>query len=124
MLTKEEEKFLIYWQNNREREKSFKRKISLGLPLGLLIGTGILLNFISGWYSRATMVANGQSTPLVLIVAVVLIAFFCSFFYKQHQWEMNDQRFTELTIKKERLISSEDMQQDAMENSQSKQINT
>jgi len=118
MLTEQEEKFLIYWDKNREREKSFFRQISLGLPMGLLIGIGILLNFVSGWYTRANMVANSQSTPLVLIFAIVIIAFFCSIFYKRHQWEMNDQRYQELTIKKERQKSSAEVQQKSSNDSQ------
>src|SRR5215210_5255154 len=111
MLTEEEEKFLSYWEKNREKEKSPLRHLSLGLPLGLLISVGILLNFISGWYTRATMAANGQSTPLVLIFAIIIIAFFCSIFFKRHQWEMNDQRYQELKIKKELGESSQQMQQ-------------
>ncbi len=118
MLTEQEEKFLIYWDKNREREKSFFRQISLGLPMGLLIGIGILLNFVSGWYTRANMVANSQSTPLVLIFAIVIIAFFCSIFYKRHQWEMNDQRYQELTIKKERQNSLTEVQQKSSNDSQ------
>ncbi len=118
MLTNEEEKFLAYWQKNRERERTFKRQISLGLPIGLLIGVGIILNFVSGWYSRATMVANGQSTPMVLVVAVIIIALFCSVFYKKHQWDMNEQRFLELTFKKQREEFITNMQQDTLENSQ------
>lgn len=118
MLTEQEEKFLVYWEKNKEREKSFFRQISLGLPIGLFIGIGILLNFISGWYSRANMVANSQSTPLVLIFAIIIIAFFCSIFYKRHQWEMNDQRYQELTIKKELQNSSAGVQQNSSNNSQ------
>ena len=101
MLTEQEEKFLVYWENNKEKERSFFKQISFGLPLGLLIGLGILLNFMSGWYTRATMVANSQSTPLVLIIAIIIIAFFCSIFYTRHRWEMNDQKYQELKIKKE-----------------------
>ena len=107
MLTEQEEKFLIYWEKNKDKERSVFKQISLGLPIGLFIGIGILLNFISGWYTRATMVANSQSTPLVLIFAVIIIAFFCSIFYKRHQWEMNDQRYQELKIKKELQNSSQ-----------------
>jgi hypothetical protein len=118
MLTKDEEKFLIYWEKNKEREKSFFRQLSLGFPMGVLIGIGILLNFISGWYSRATMVANSQSTPLVLIFAIIIITVFCSVFYKRHQWEMNDQRFQELTKKKELQNSSEQVQQKSLIDSQ------
>lgn len=105
MLTEEEEKFLTWWEQNKEKEKSPARQLWLGLPLGILIGIGILLNYISGWYTRATMVANSQSTPLVLILAIVLITLFCSKFYKQHQWEMNDQRFRELKIKQKKANS-------------------
>jgi hypothetical protein len=118
MLTEQEEKFLVYWEKNKEREKSFFKQISLGLPIGLLIGIGILLNFMSGWYTRAIMVANSQSTPLVLIFAIIIIAFFCSIFYKRHQWEMNDQRFQELTIKKELQESSKQVQQNNPNESQ------
>jgi hypothetical protein len=107
MLTEQEEKFLVYWEKNKERDKSIFRQLSLGLPIGLLIGLGILLNFVSGWYTRATMVANSQSTPLVLILAIIIIAIFCSIFYKRHQWEMNDQRYQELKIKKELQNSSQ-----------------
>ncbi len=106
MLTDQEEKFLLYWEKNKDKERSFLKQISLGLPLGLLIGLGILLNFMSGWYTRATMVANSQSTPLVLIFAIIIIAFFCSIFYVRHRWEMNDQRYQELIIKKESQNSS------------------
>ncbi len=117
-MTPEEEKFLSYWQKNRERERSLPRQLFLGLPLGILISLGILLNFVSGWYSRATMVANSQSTPLVLILAVVIITLFCSIFYKRHQWDMNEQRFLELSYKKELENTSGVVQHDTDINSQ------
>lgn len=118
MLTEEEEKFLSYWEKNREREKSPLRHLSLGLSLGLLISIGILLNFVSGWYTRATMVANSESTPLVLIAGFILITIFCSIFFKRHQWEMNEQRFLELSYKKKSENSSTTVQQDDDINSQ------
>lgn len=118
MLTEEEEKFLVYWEKNREKEKNPLRHLSLGLPLGLLIGVGILLNYVSGWYTRATMVANSESTPFVLIIAVILITVFCTVFYKRHRWDMNEQRFLELTYKKKTEKSSTTMQQDDEINSQ------
>jgi membrane protein YdbS with pleckstrin-like domain len=111
MLTPAEEKFLEYWEANRIREKSFFRQLSLGMPLGLLMGLAILINFMSGWYTRANMVAYSQSTPYVLILAIVIIAVFCSVFYKRYRWEMNEQHFMELKIKKEAGKSLENMQQ-------------
>ena len=100
MLSEEEEKFLVYWEKNRAQKKSLKSQLSFGFPIGLMIGIGILLNYVSGWYTRANMVANSQSTPIVLIIAIILIAIFCSVFYKRYQWDMNEQRYLELMYKK------------------------
>jgi membrane protein YdbS with pleckstrin-like domain len=111
MLSTEEEKFLRYWKDNRGREKSPLRQLSMGLPIGLLIGAGIILNFATGWYTRANMVANSQSTPIVLVIAIIMIALFCSVFYKRHRWEMNEQRYKELNARIEREKSSGAMQQ-------------
>jgi membrane protein YdbS with pleckstrin-like domain len=118
MLTPDEEKFLEYWEANRIREKTLFRQLSLGMPLGVLMGIAILINFMSGWYKRANMVAYSQSTPYVLIIAIVIIAVFCSVFYKRHKWEMNEQHFIELKIKKESRKSLENMQQKNENNSQ------
>jgi len=112
MLSQEEEKFLIDWEKNRDKKNGLLSQFSIGLPIGLLIGAGVLLNYFSGWYTRATMVANGQSTPLVLIFAVILIVIFCSVFYRRHKWEMNEQRYLELIYKKKHQNTSDPMQQD------------
>lgn len=106
MLTEEEEKFLAYWSKERVREKKGFSLLSPGLPIGLLIGLGIVLNLMTGWYTRATMVANSQSTPGVLIFSIILIVVFYGVFYKKHKREMNEQRFLELTKKKEKQNSS------------------
>ncbi|MCW3109748.1 MAG: hypothetical protein JWQ09_4254, partial [Segetibacter sp.] len=52
------------------------------------------------------------STPLILIFAVIIITIFCSIFFKRHQWDMNEQRFLELTYKKKIENSSTPVQQD------------
>src|SRR3954453_18006080 len=112
MLSQEEEKFLIDWEKNRDKKNGLLSQFSIGLPIGLLIGAGVLLNYFSGWYTRATMVANGQSTPLVLIFAVILIVIFCSVFYRRHTWDMNEQRYKELSYKKSQENTSVPMQRD------------
>jgi hypothetical protein len=118
MLSQEEEKFLKDWEKSRDKKTGLLNQFSIGLPIGLLIGAGILLNYFSGWYTRATMVANSQSTPLVIIFAVILIVIFCSVFYRRHKWEMNEQRYEELSHKKRQQITSAPMQQDDEINSQ------
>lgn len=118
MLNDEEEKFLLHWEKNRQKKTTIKSQLLLGLPLGLLMSIGILLNYVSGWYTRATMAANGSSTPLVLVFAFILITIFCTYFFRQHQREMNEQRYIELLSKKKHQHSTSAMQQEHEINSQ------
>jgi len=100
MLTIEENKFINHWAKYREREKNILRQIFFGLPFGLLLGIGVLILLESGWYERANMVANSQSNPWLLVIAIIAIAVFTGIFYKKYKWEMNEQRYLELLIKK------------------------
>lgn len=112
MLTQEEKNFLDFWEKNRLKQKNIFYQLRFGLPLGLLIGVGILLNFTSGWYERATMVAFSQSTPIILIFAIIIIAVFCAIFYKRHRWEMNEQLYTILSKRKDLENNAESKQQE------------
>lgn len=102
MLTPDEKRFMEYWRANRLAEKRSFRQWLIGLPIGLLFGIPILLNLVSGWYKRATMWANshsGDSSMVVLMVAVLLIASFFAIFYKKHRWDQHEQHFRELEAK-------------------------
>lgn len=101
MLTKQEEKFLAYWKENREREKKLLRQFFIGLPAGLLISCGIILSLDLNWYERANMVANSSLNPWILLIAVIAIAVFMAIFCKKYQWDMKEQRYRELLFKKE-----------------------
>jgi hypothetical protein len=102
MLTKQEEKFIEYWRNNREREKKLLRQLFIGLPAGLLIAGGVVLSLDLDWYERANMVANASLNPYIFLIAILGIVVFVAVFYKKHQWDMNEQRYQELLIKKEK----------------------
>jgi len=102
MLTKQEEKFLEYWQNNREREKKLLRQFFIGLPAGLFIAGGVILSLDLNWYKRANMVANASLNPYILLIAIIGIVVFMAIFYKKYQWDMNEQRYRELLFKKEK----------------------
>jgi fructose-specific phosphotransferase system IIC component len=100
MLTKEEEAFLKYWSANREREAKPLRMLTAGLPWGLLLGLGIVLALSwGGWYERATMVADTELNPWVLLIAVIIIAMFTGYFYKKHRWDQNEQLYREINIR-------------------------
>src|SRR6476469_2054016 len=102
MLTKQEENFLEYWTNNQEREKKLLRQFFIGLTAGLLIACGIILSLDLNWYERANMVANASLNPYILLIAIIGIVVFVAIFYKKHQWDMNEQRYRELLVKKEK----------------------
>lgn len=101
MLSEEEQHFITYWEQNRNREKKALKQWLMGLPLGMLFGIPILVNLFSGWYKRANMylnshLSNGEFNPLILIIALLLIISFMAIFSKRHKWEMNEQRYREL----------------------------
>ena len=101
MLTKPESQFIQYWEANRLREKKVIKQLLVGLPIGLLFAIPVLIIMLSGklWYKRADAVANSQSSPVILIIAVICIAVFVGVFYKRHQWDMREQHYLELKAK-------------------------
>jgi ATP/ADP translocase len=102
MLTPEEEKFLTYWGAQRLKKKQFLRKFSIGLPLGVLIAAGLLINLLSGWYKKATMVINSDSSVIIVIlVALIGIVVFITVFAAHHRWDRNETLYQEVLKKKE-----------------------
>ena len=99
MLTDKEKMFLDYWAKNRDRQKKLLYQLGVGLPLGLVLGAVIMANFFSGWYKRADMIANSQFNPVVLYIAVLMIAVFFAVFSKKFQWDQQEQRYKELLHK-------------------------
>ena len=106
MLTHDEKQFLRYWEANRLREKKLNKQLLIGLPIGLLFAVPVLIALFSGrfWYQRAEMQANSNSSPVILIVAIICIAVFVGVFYKRHQWEMREQHYLELKAKEENEV--------------------
>jgi hypothetical protein len=117
MLSKREEQFITWWENNRDRNKRLLRQLFVGLPVGLLFGIGILASLGSGWYERANMVANSQMNPNVLTIAIAAIAVFMAIFYKKYQWERNEQQYKELVAKKKSAEKKQEAANQAAEQS-------
>ena len=101
MYTKEEEDFMKYWAENRTKKRRFFRQMLLGLPTGLILVIAIMVNFFSGWYKRATMVANADpSLFIILIIAGIIIVAFAGIFTSYHKWDINETRYKELLNRK------------------------
>lgn len=98
MISQREREFMEYWAANREKEKKGVRQLLIGLPIGLIFAIPILIGLFSGkfWYKRAEAVANAQTSPVVLVVAILIITAFVAIFYKRHQWDMKEQLYLEL----------------------------
>jgi uncharacterized membrane protein YfcA len=101
MLSRQEEAFITFWEKNRNRQRKLLYQLAVGLPVGLLIGAVIVVNFHAGWYKRAEMVANSRFSPLVLYFAVLLIAAFFAVFSKKFQWDRRETLYRELIHKKQ-----------------------
>ena len=97
-MDERERLFVEYWEARRLKEKSLLYQVLTGLPIGLLFGIQIILVLFSGrfWYKRADMVANSESSTIILMIAILLIALFVAVIYKRHQWEMKEQQYLEI----------------------------
>ncbi len=101
MLTKQEEDFITYWQHQRLNKKKFLRKLSIGLPLGVLMSAAVLVNFLSGWYKRADMdLRSHSSVIIVVLIGIVAIVLFITIFSAHHRWDQNEVQYQELLRKK------------------------
>src|SRR5579863_6634860 len=101
MLTQQEKDFICYWEANRLRRKKVVRQFLIGIPIGLLFVIPIVINFSSGWYSRADMEAHSADfNPVVLLIALLLIVGFTAIFYQRHQWDQYEQHYRELLARR------------------------
>lgn len=101
MYTKDEEAFIKYWQENRLKRKKIFKQMLISLPAGIIIVVAIFVNFFSGWYKRATMVANANSSIfIILLIAGILIVAFIAIFTSYHKWDINETRYKELISRK------------------------
>lgn len=101
IYTKEEEQFIKYWEQNRLKKKKLLKTMLWGLPSGLFLFVAILLNFFSGWYKRASMVANADPSLLViLLIAGIIIVAFTVIFSSSHKWDRNEAYYQELINRK------------------------
>ncbi|MCA6439231.1 MAG: hypothetical protein ACRC0I_06205 [Sediminibacterium sp.] len=95
-----EDEFWVYWKENRIREKHSARIFIRGLSAGFAVGALVVAFIFSGWYERATMVANAKMSAMVLFIAIMLLSFFVAFFYRRFYWEMQEQKYLEIDAKK------------------------
>ncbi|MES2003363.1 MAG: hypothetical protein V4450_02490 [Bacteroidota bacterium] len=100
MLSRENEAFLVYWSQNRDKQKTSLRPLLAGLSAGLAIGIGVVVVLETGWFERANMVANSRLSSVILVLAILITSVFMGVFYRKFRWEMMEQRYLELLAAK------------------------
>ncbi|MBA2744708.1 MAG: hypothetical protein H0U44_00650 [Flavisolibacter sp.] len=99
-MTKEEEEFYNYWDVARLKKKKFLRKLSIGLPLAVLISVAVLVNVFSGWYHKADVaLRSNASLMIVILLAIIGIVIFITIFSSHHRWDRNESVYRELKEK-------------------------
>lgn len=102
MLTPQEEKFIQYWQEQRQRKKQFLKKFSIGLPVIALLGVVFFANFLSGWYGRADKeLRKNSSLVITILVAIIAIGVFFIIFNARHKWDRNESDYQDLLKKRQ-----------------------
>ncbi|MEO0000206.1 MAG: hypothetical protein RL766_252 [Bacteroidota bacterium] len=98
----DEEKFMTYWEANRDKESRLSIQLLFGLPYGILFSIPILVNFLLGrfWYKRADAVGLSQFNPIVLVFAVLLISIFIAVLNRKFRWEKLENQYLELKARK------------------------
>jgi membrane protein YdbS with pleckstrin-like domain len=100
MLTREEERFIIYWEQNRNSKRRLIWQLAAGLPLAVAMVAAIFITVFSEWYSRAIRIIHLNSGTIVVLIALLLTVIFIVVFTGRHRWDMNEQRYRELLEKK------------------------
>lgn len=105
MFSKEEQEFIKYWEENRNKQKKFFKQIAIGLPFGVLFAVAMFINFTSGWDKRVNEITKTypsfKSLIIVLLIAILLIVVFISVFSVKVKWERYEQRYRELLSRSE-----------------------
>ena len=103
MLTEREKQFMLYWEQEREKQNSIRAKLINGLPMAVLFSVPILLFitavylFFPEWYTKIS--GNLAGSLVTIIIAIILCILFYAYFRMHYKWEMNEQLYLELKAK-------------------------
>ena len=106
MLTDDENRFLVFWEKNKELHSTFSSKLLRGLPMACLFGLPILLLiacvylFLPEWYTKISK--TSPETFLIVTIAVFITVFFYAFIRMHFKWEMNEQLYKEIKYKEKK----------------------
>ena len=123
MLTEKDIQFIARWERVREQESTFSHKFLSGLPMASVFGLPVLFFlgsvriFFPSWFTTATHKSNDIVVPgmsekfmklssgdiTMVLIAVVIVILFFSYFRMHYKWEMNEQLYKELKSKEKKI---------------------
>ena len=103
MLTKEEKDFINYWQEARKDKGRFLRKLSIGMPLGVMVvlGLGAAVAAAGAHRKANPLLHNNAALIITVILGGLAIVVFISIFSAHHKWDQNELHYGELMAKEE-----------------------
>jgi hypothetical protein len=122
MLTEKDQQFIARWERVREQEAGFTHKLLSGLPMAMMFGLpvlvffGVVFFFIPSWFTTATHKSTDVVVPemtakfmklssgdmLMVVIAIIILIVFFSYFRMHYKWEMNEQLYKELLNKQKK----------------------
>jgi hypothetical protein len=103
MLNERENKFIAYWEANKEKEGSLKYQLLTGLPLGMVYGLATPILVLSGAFKLPK--AN-HGFFITMMVAVFFIIIFISLFNKKFRYERNNDAYKELKAREAKSVET------------------
>ena len=102
-MTDKDKAFIHYWEQNRQEQSSFTSKLLRGLPMAIIFALPIVLSvlvvliFFPEWYMKISK--NSSGAFITVVIAMVIVIVFYSWFRMHYKWEMNEQLYKELKAK-------------------------
>lgn len=84
------------------RKKKIWRQLSVGLPLGAALAGAMLVSIYSEWNVASSALRINSTLMYLVLAGVLLVVVFIVIFSARHRWDMNEQHYKELLVKKER----------------------
>lgn len=104
MLTKDDENFLKYWAERRNKKKAFFGTASVGFRWSMIIIIGLAASLFAARFSRKAnpVLSNDPSLIITVLIAGIAIVVFVTYFTGQHKWDQNELHYQELLNKKQK----------------------
>lgn len=104
MDIKNEDEFVVYWQQNRKNFSTASSKLIRGFPFALLFTLPIMVSVIAvyflspDWYAKMKLQREGIF--MTIFIALFIIVIFIAYFRMHLKWEQNEEAYQKFLRKR------------------------